>query len=150
MRRPLLIEPGPFLVLPACHEFEVRRVDTACQPARVVRLVPGWDRPAVVDLPGDLVAAADLLSHADEGVAVLVGGALPAPAADGVLTQLRMSFCQRATDGNVSHELLRLQSRSVWARHDRGVQGLWLGYGAVAVGSATQLLAGVIAWVFGR
>lgn len=35
---------------------------------------------------------------------------------DGVLTQLRMSFCQRVTDGNVSHELLRLQSRSVWLR----------------------------------
>ena len=59
----------------------MRRVDTACQPARVVRLVPGWDRPAVVDLPGDLVAAPDLLSHPYERVAVLIGGSLPAPAA---------------------------------------------------------------------
>ena len=29
-------------------------------------------------------------------------------------------------------------------------KGFGWGYGAVAVGSATQLLAGVIAWVFGR
>jgi hypothetical protein len=57
------------------------RVDTARQPAGVVRLVPGRNPPAIVNLPHDLVAAADLLSHADEGVAVLVGGSLPAPAA---------------------------------------------------------------------
>ena len=46
-----------------------------------ITLVSGRDPAAVVDLPRDLVAAADLLSHADERVAVLVGGALPAPAA---------------------------------------------------------------------
>jgi len=72
MRRPFLIEPGPLLVLPAGDELEVRRVDAAGQPAGVVRLVPGWDTSAVVNLPHDLVAAADLVSHSHEGVAVLV------------------------------------------------------------------------------
>jgi hypothetical protein len=57
------------------------RVNAARQPARVIRLVPGRDAPAVVDLPRDLMAAADLLFHADESVAVLVRGSLPAPAA---------------------------------------------------------------------
>jgi hypothetical protein len=50
-------------------------------PAFVVRLVPGRNPPPAVDLPHDLVAAADLLSNADEGVAVLVGCVLVALAA---------------------------------------------------------------------
>src|SRR5258708_3505197 len=57
------------------------RVDTAGQPARVIRLMPGRDAPAVVDLPHDLVAAAELFSHAHQSIAVLVGGSLIAPAA---------------------------------------------------------------------
>ena len=48
---------------------------------RVVRLVPGRDPPAVVDLPHDLVTASDAFSHPHEGVAVLIDRALPAPAA---------------------------------------------------------------------
>jgi hypothetical protein len=59
----------------------VIRVDAARQPAGMVRLVAGRNPPAVVDLPHDLVAAADFLSHPHEGVAVLIDGALPAPAA---------------------------------------------------------------------
>jgi hypothetical protein len=81
VRRPLLIEPGSLLVLPAGYELEVVRVDAWLQPARVVRLVPRGDPPAVVDLPRDLVAAADLLSHPHERVSVLIGGTLVAPAA---------------------------------------------------------------------
>ena len=43
--------------------------------------MPGRDRPAVVDFPGDVVAAADLLPEPHDRVAVFVDGALPAPAA---------------------------------------------------------------------
>jgi hypothetical protein len=92
VRRPLLVQPGSLLVLPAGHELEVRRVDTARQPAGVVWLVPGQDPPAVLNLPGDLVAAADLLSLPHEGVAVLVGGALPAPAAGRCLDAIANEF----------------------------------------------------------
>jgi hypothetical protein len=81
MRRPLLIEPGPLLVFSARDELEVIRVDTTRQPADVVRLVPGRDPPAVVDLPRYLVAAPDYFSYAYERIAVLVGGSLPPPAA---------------------------------------------------------------------
>ena len=79
--RALLVKPRPLLVLPACNQLEVYRVDAARQPAGVVRLVPGRDPPAVVDLPHDLVAAADLFSYPHERVAVLVEGALITPAA---------------------------------------------------------------------
>lgn len=57
------------------------RPDAGSQPASMVRLVPGRDRPAVVDLPGDIMAAADLLPDPDDRVAVFIDGALPAPAA---------------------------------------------------------------------
>lgn len=81
MRRPPLIEPGSLLVLSAGHELEMMRADAGRKPASVIRLVPGRDPPAVVDLPHDLVAAADLFSHPHERVAVLVERALITPAA---------------------------------------------------------------------
>jgi hypothetical protein len=43
-------------------------------------LVPGRDRPAVLDLPGDVVAAANFFPDAHDRVAVFVDGALPLPA----------------------------------------------------------------------
>ena len=81
MRRPLLVQPRAPLVLAAGHELQVMRPDAGGKPASVVRLVPGRDRPAVVDLPGDVMAAAYLLPDAHDRVAVFVDGALPAPAA---------------------------------------------------------------------
>jgi hypothetical protein len=92
VRGPLLIEPGPLFVLPAGHELEVIRVDTAGQPAGVVWLVQGRDSPAIVDLPHDLVTAADLLSHPYESVAVLISGSLPAPAAGRCLDAVADEF----------------------------------------------------------
>jgi hypothetical protein len=99
MRRPLLIEPGSLLVFPAGHEFEVMRPDAGRKPASVIRLVPGRDPPAVVDLPHHLVAAADLFSYPHERIAVLIGGSLIAPAAGWRLDAIAMSFCQRVTRG---------------------------------------------------
>jgi hypothetical protein len=78
---PLLIEPGSPLVLAAGHQLQMVRPDARSQPAGVVRLVPGRDPPAVVDLPGDVMAAADFLADAHDGIAVFIDGALPAPAA---------------------------------------------------------------------
>jgi len=43
--------------------------------------MPGRNPPAVVDLPGHVMAAADLLSDADDRIAVFVERALIAPAA---------------------------------------------------------------------
>jgi hypothetical protein len=77
MGRPLLVQSGSLLVFPTGHELQVVWVDTARQPTGVVRLVPGWDPLAVVDLPGDLVASPDYFSYPYESVAVLVGCTLP-------------------------------------------------------------------------
>jgi hypothetical protein len=57
------------------------RPDAGRKPASVVRLVPRRDPPTVVDLPHDLVAAADPFSDPYEGVAVLVESALVTPTA---------------------------------------------------------------------
>jgi hypothetical protein len=78
---PLLIEPGAALVLAAGHEIEVIRIDAGGEAASVIRLMPERYRPAVADLPGYVVAAADLLPDAHDRIAVLIDGALPAPAA---------------------------------------------------------------------
>lgn len=81
MTRPLLVEPRAPLVLAAGHDLELMRPDARGKPAGVIGLVPGRDGPAVMDLPRDVMAAADLLSDAHDGIAVFVDGALPAPAA---------------------------------------------------------------------
>ena len=57
-----------------------------------ITLVSGRDPTAVVDLPHDLVAAADLLSYPHKGVAVLVGGALVALAAGRCLDAVADEF----------------------------------------------------------
>jgi len=80
MTRPLLIEPGAPLVFAAGHELEMMRPDARSKPAGVVRLMPWRDRPAVVDLPGHVVAAADLLANTHDRVTVFVESALVAPA----------------------------------------------------------------------
>jgi hypothetical protein len=49
------------------------------------------------NLPHDLVATADLLSHANEGVAVLVGCALPAPAGGRRLDAVADEFFARGS-----------------------------------------------------
>jgi hypothetical protein len=92
MRRPLLIEPGPLLVLATGHELEVRRVDAARQPTGVVGLVTGRDPPPVVDLPHDLVASANLFSNPHKRVSVLVGCPLPPPAAGRCLDAVAEEF----------------------------------------------------------
>ena len=56
--------------------IDARRLST-----QVVRLVSGRDWPAVEDLPGDVMTAADFSPHTHERVAVLVDGSLPPPAA---------------------------------------------------------------------
>jgi hypothetical protein len=102
MTRALLVEPGSLLVLPAGHELEVMRVDTARQPARVVRLVVGRDPTAVVDLPHDLVAAADLLSHPHKRVAVLIESSLVTPAALRRLDTIVQEFFPDGHTANLS------------------------------------------------
>lgn len=92
MTRPLLIQPRAPLVLPAGHEFEMMWPDARRQPAGVIRLVPERDPPAVEDLPGDVMAAADLLADAQDRVAVFIDGALPAPAAGGRLDAVADEF----------------------------------------------------------
>jgi hypothetical protein len=81
MTCPLLIQPRAPFVLSAGHQLEMVRPNARSQPAGVIRLVPGRDPPAVEDLPGHVMAAADLLARAHDRVAVFVDGALPAPAA---------------------------------------------------------------------
>jgi hypothetical protein len=83
--------------------------DAGSQPAGVIRLVPGRDRPAVEDLPGDVMAAADLLADSDDRVAVFVDGALPAPAAVHRLDAVAEKFFPE------SHR------RGVWVSSDKSV-----------------------------
>jgi hypothetical protein len=85
------------LVLAAGHKLEVVRPDAGRQPAGMVRLVPGRDPPAVMDLPRDVVAAANLLPYSHYGIAVFIDGACHLQQPAGVLTQLRISFSQRVT-----------------------------------------------------
>lgn len=81
MSRSLLVQPRAPLVLAAGHKLEVVRPDAGRQPAGMVRLVPGRDPPAVMDLPRDVVAGANLLPDSHYGIAVFIDGALPSPAA---------------------------------------------------------------------
>lgn len=78
---PLLIQPRAPLVLAAGHQLQMVRTDAGSQPAAVIRADAGRDPPAVEDLPGDVMAAADLLADAYDRIAVLIDGALPSPAA---------------------------------------------------------------------
>jgi hypothetical protein len=64
VRRPLLIEPCAPFIFAASDELEVSRIDAGGEPAGVIRLAPGRDRAAVADLPGDIMAAADVLPEA--------------------------------------------------------------------------------------
>ena len=66
---------------------EVNRRFTAA-----MTLVSGRNRAAVSYFPSYVMAAADLFSHADEGVAVLVGGSLPPPAAGRCLAAVANEF----------------------------------------------------------
>lgn len=52
------------------------RIDAGCIPTGVILLLSGRDPPTVEDLPGDVMAAADLLAHAHDRVAVFIDGAL--------------------------------------------------------------------------
>jgi hypothetical protein len=81
MTCPLLIQPRAPFVLSTGHQLEMVRPNTRRQPAGVVRLVPGRDPPAVEDLPGDIMAAANLFADAHDRIAVFVDSALPTPAA---------------------------------------------------------------------
>jgi hypothetical protein len=81
VRRPFLIEPCAPFVLPTGHELEVSRIDAGGEPASMVRLVPGRDRPPVSYLPGHVMTATDLFPDSDERIAVFVECALISPAA---------------------------------------------------------------------
>jgi len=68
------------------------RPDAGREPASMIWLVPGRDRPAVVDHPGDVMAAADLFPDAHDHVAVFVDRAQPAPAAGWCLDAVAAEF----------------------------------------------------------
>ena len=104
MTRALLIEPGAPLVFPVSHELEVMRIDARRVSTYMVRLVSGRDRSAVVDLPGDIMTAADFFPDTHERVAVLVDGSLPPPAAGRRLDAVAKEFLPKIQ----LHEACRL------------------------------------------
>jgi len=96
MTRAFLVDPGAPLIFATGHEFEVTGIDARRVSTHMVRLMPERDRPAVVDLPGDVVAAADFLPDAHDRVAVFVDGALPTPAAGRRLDAVAEQIVEKA------------------------------------------------------